>query len=143
MLKSQTSLSRKGGGGALFKEGLCVDELEVHPGSDRTSRSVGRNQVPRQKPDFSLGNLSVIFTKTDLKPLNNNPQRIKCQFCRVITEKVVCRKCSKSIKYHFSWKSMGKVFRKAPLVRNGRLSSRITMRKMFDAERKELTVNIL
>ena len=28
------------------------------------------------------------------------------------------------------------------LVRKGRLSSR-TMRKMFDAERKELTVNIL
>ena len=34
--------------GELF----CVEELEVHPGSDHTDRSVARNQVPRHKPDF-------------------------------------------------------------------------------------------
>ena len=34
--------------GELF----CVEELEVHPGSDRTSRSVARNQVPREKSDI-------------------------------------------------------------------------------------------
>ena len=30
---------------------VCVVE-EVHPGSDRTSRSVARNQVPRHKSIF-------------------------------------------------------------------------------------------
>ena len=49
------------------------------------------------------------------------------------------------IKNHFSWKSTGKVFPKAP-VRNSiaiGVFTRITIRKTFDAERKELTVNIL
>ena len=42
-LKSQTSKSKK-----VEKE-LCV---EVHSESDRTGRSVDRNQVPRHKSDF-------------------------------------------------------------------------------------------
>ena len=29
---------------------LCIEE--VHPGSDRTSRSVARNQVPKHKSDI-------------------------------------------------------------------------------------------
>ena len=91
---------------------------------------------------FSQRRLSVAFTITDLKPFNNSLQRIEHQFCRVKIEKAVQRKCSKSIKNCFSWKSTRKVFPKAPF-QNGRLSSRMTMRKMFDAKRKELTVNIL
>ena len=52
---------------------------EVHPGSDRISRSVGQNQVPRANQIVSLRRfkMSVAFPKTDLKPLNNNLQRIK------------------------------------------------------------------
>ena len=115
---------------------------EVHPGTDRINRSVAPNQVAKYKLDFSLRGLSVGFTKTDLKPLNNNLQRIESQFCRVIVKKEVWMNSSKLIKNHFSWKSTGKVFPNAP-VRMGTFSSRITMRKMFDAERKDLTVNTL
>ena len=35
--------------------------------------------------NFSLRDSSVAFTNTDLKPLNNNLQRIEHQFCGVIT----------------------------------------------------------
>ena len=57
----------------------------VHPGSDCTSRSVARNQVPRHRLDFQSGGLSVALNNTDLKPLNNNFQRIKLHFSGVIT----------------------------------------------------------
>ena len=60
----------------------CTEE--VHPGSDCTSRLVAWNQVPRHKLDFSLKGLSVAFISTDLKPLNNNFQRIKLHFLGVI-----------------------------------------------------------
>ena len=44
-----------------------VDGVEgVHPGSDRTSRSVAPNQVPRHKSDFIPRALSVAFANTDL-----------------------------------------------------------------------------
>ena len=68
---------------------FCVEE--VHPGSDRTrartSHSVARNQIPIYKSNFSPNDLSVAFTKTDLKPLHNNLQCIKHQLCGVITDK--------------------------------------------------------
>ena len=53
------------------------------------------------------------------------------------------------MKDHFSWQSTGKVFPKAPVWREKvspvaiGVSNIITLRKMYDAERKELTVNIL
>ena len=77
----------------LQKSKLLERELrieEVHPGSNRTyrSESVARDQVPRHKSNFSSRGLSVAFTNTDLKPLNNNLQCIKIQFCGVISYKV-------------------------------------------------------
>ena len=60
-------------------------DLEVHPGSDRTNRSVAQNEAPRTNRVVSLRGfkLPVAFPKTDLKPLNDNLQHIKHQFCRV------------------------------------------------------------
>ena len=86
---------------------------------------------------FSLRGLSVAFTNTDLKPLNNNLQRINYQFFRVMMEKAVRRNCSKLVENHFSWKSTGKVFPKAP-VRNSIpiVSNRIAMRKVINAEKR-------
>ena len=68
----------------------------VHPGSDRTSRSVARNQDPRHKSYFLVwGSLSVAYTNTDLKPLDNNLQRIEHQFSREIRYKVFWTNWSK------------------------------------------------
>ena len=54
------------------KESLVKEVEEVHPGSGR-SESVARNQIPwSTNRIFSLRGLSVAFTNTDLKPLNNN-----------------------------------------------------------------------
>ena len=56
------------------EEGLICNE-EDHSGSDYTSRSVARNQVPgRHKLDSLVRSLSVAITNTDLKPFNNNLQ---------------------------------------------------------------------
>ena len=57
---------------------LCVEEEEVHPESDHTSRSVDRNQVPTYKSDFKF---EWLVGNTDLKPLNNNLHRVKHQLC--------------------------------------------------------------
>ena len=46
-----------------------------------------RTKSLESNPIFSLRGKSVVFTNTDLKPLNNNLQRIKLQFSRVITYK--------------------------------------------------------
>ena len=46
-------------------------------------------------------------------------------------------------KNQFTWKSMGKVFPKAPVGNATDNPNRITIRKMFDAGRKEPTVKIL
>ena len=67
---------------------ICNEE--VRPGSDYTSSSVLRNQVPgRHKVDFKFEgfvNYTAVdkpLNNTDLRPFNNNPQRIKHRFFRV------------------------------------------------------------
>ena len=110
---------------------LCY---EVQVGRYCTRRSVARNQVPRTNRIVSLRGfkLSIAFPKTDLKPLNNNLQHIKLQFR-------IQRHSDQRFKNIFSWKSMGEVIHKGAtriLVR----ANIITIRKIFDEERRELTL---
>ena len=68
------------------RDSFSSRDEEVHPGSDRTSRSVAWNQVPRENRIVGLRRFDLLeaFPKTDLEPLNNNPQH---QFCRAMTHK--------------------------------------------------------
>ena len=119
------------------------DEV-YYVGSDRTSRSAAGNQVPRTNRIVSLMGfkLSIAFPKTDLKPLNNNIQYIKQQFW-IGRYTGFWKNWFEWIKNIFSWKSTGEVIHKAPILfaamRNLEGPNIITIRKIFDEERRELT----
>ena len=51
----------------------------------QVARSLGTKFLDTNIIFISLGGLSVAFNNTDLKPLNNNFQRIKLHFSGVIT----------------------------------------------------------
>ena len=91
---------------------------------------------------FNLKGMPVAVINTDLKPIKNNLQRIRHWFFGVNAYKAIWRNRSEKMKNHFSWKSIGKVSPKGPdrrdrttvkIKRGG--SNKITIRKMFDAER--------